>query len=153
MLKALLNKGGAGVSISRTETTEHLNPLLHQLIDLRRHYERLLQSGMSESATERLEALMKSTRNDVTRISETINSMGGLPYNGVDADNPDSPGRSSALSVSEIKDKEKRFLSSLEDQSDTKHQIRTQAVLKNVEKTSRSRMDFLKDHENQNTKV
>lgn len=143
MLNALLNKGGAGVSISRQETAERLDPLLRQLIGLRRYYEELIRRTSDPEIASKLEDLLRYARTDVAKLSETIHSAGAKAYTGVDLrdkpidfdDKEDDP--------SFVRNLEQKFLDAILAESKIKHHIRTFAILKNVENNSRNRLSYL----------
>lgn len=143
MLNALLNKGGAGISISRQETAERLDPLLRQLIGLRRHYEELIRRTPDPEVAEKLEDLLKYARTDVAKLSETIHSAGGQAYTGVDLrDEPLSAGETND-DTSHLRNLEKEFLDAIEGESRIKHHIRTGAILKNVKDNGSRRLSYL----------
>ena len=85
MLKdLLLQKGWAGKTISRAETVDRVNPVIHRLIALNQHYDAFLRSSQGEGLDAQLASLQKTARADVGKLAETVFSCGGTPYNGTD---------------------------------------------------------------------
>ncbi len=131
MLDLLLNKGGAGYSLGRFETAERLNTLIEQLTELAGLY------AHSDAAD--VQAQQSALRLDVARLKETVLSLGAIPYNGV-ARPPEALPRED---LDGLRRKESLFADALADQLKLDHQIRTKAVLVNVQRNAQARLETL----------
>jgi len=142
----LLGKGWAGTTITRTETVERVNPLIRQFMIMNRHYRVAIDGFSNPSVAERLEALQKTARADVGKLSETVLSCGGVAFNGTelgpeDVDLPD--GETDQLF--RLQDLEDAFQDAVtEELDDVEHQMRTRAILKVVRTNSEERLSALR---------
>ncbi|MGI9173794.1 MAG: hypothetical protein ACR2GR_00550 [Rhodothermales bacterium] len=149
MLNFLLNKGGAGVSMTRQDTIDRINPIIEAYVRLNHAYEDTLRRLPNREMVGQLEAFQKIARVDVGKLNETVFSAGGVAYNGTDVE----PG---SVTLEETENDED-LLSALEDQEaafqdqigpefDLKpgHHIRTQAVLSIIRSNSQSRLDYIR---------
>jgi len=143
--EALLGRGWAGKTISRAETVERLNPLIRQYMELNRSYRRAIQSLAESPVSEAFERLQKTARADVAKLSETIHSCGGTPYNGTDLDTEDVHlGTDPVELLSELKERETAFRDAVVHQrKNVEHQMRTRGVLEALRSNSEERLDFL----------
>ena len=142
--EALLNRGWAGQTLSRSDTVEHLNPLIQQHIELNHHYQAAVQACDDERVVGVLERLQKTARTDVGKLSETVLSCGGTPYNGTDLDPDDFTLRGRLLDLfEELRELETDFNSALADELDLEHQMRTRGVLEAVKSNSQDRLNAL----------
>ncbi len=132
-----LNKGGAGVSMSRRDTVERLNPLLRRAYELL-YLWRAAADASDRGAAERLEAMLKTQRADIGKLAETVLSCGGAPYNGAGLrdDAPEGAAR--------LQNAEEGFRALLKDELKQNHQIRTRAVLNVLADNSDARLDYLR---------
>lgn len=142
--EALLNRGWAGQTMSRSKTAEHLNPLIEQHIRLNHHYGAAIRHCDDERVVDVLERLQKTARTDVGKLSETVLSCGGTPYNGTDL-SPDDFSLKGSLSdlFAELHDLETDFNEALANELDLEHQMRTRGVLEAVKSNSQDRLDAL----------
>lgn len=142
--EALLNRGWAGQTLSRSETVEHLNPLIQQHIELNHHYEAAIRTCDDERVVDVLERLQKTARADVGKLSETVLSCGGTPYNGTDLEPDDFTVTGSLLDLFEdLHAMETEFSEALGDELDLEHQMRTRGVLEAVKSNSTDRLNAL----------
>lgn len=142
--EALLNRGWAGQTLSRSETVDHLNPLVEQHIRLNHHYGAAIRHCDDERVVDVLERLQKTARTDVGKLSETVLSCGGSPYNGTDL-SPDDFSLTGSLSdlFEELHDLETDFNEALANELDLEHQMRTRGILEAVKSNSQDRLNAL----------
>jgi hypothetical protein len=142
--EALLNRGWAGQTLSRSETVEHLNPLIEQQIRLNHHYGAAIRHCDDERVVDVLERLQKTARTDVGKLSETVLSCGGTAYNGTEL-SPDDLSLKGSLSdlFEELRDLETDFNEALAEELDLEHQMRTRGVLEAVKSNSQDRLNAL----------
>ncbi len=125
----LLNKGGAGKSMSRARTAAEASKLMTCHIELLQTYDALADATGSESDTaELVSALQKELRDDIPKLSEIILSSGRVP-----------PREASPLVGDDVEsllhaidDGERSLRRDLEDQILLKHHLRSIAVFKNL---------------------
>ncbi len=142
---ALLKKGWAGRTLSRTETVERLNPLIKQHMALNHAYNYVISACSEQAVTEALAAAQKVARVDVGKLMETVFSCGGVAYNGVDMEPEDfalSPDDTEMLFA--LRDQEIAFRDAIAEELTLEHQMRTRAVLTRLQTNSHQRFDFLK---------
>lgn len=144
--KAFLNRGWAGRTISRQATIERLNPLIKMHHELNHAYHYAINHVSSIEVAARLEALLKTGRADIGKLSESVLSAGGVPYSGVDLE-PEAVRLSDeeGLMLDQLKESEESFHQGLSDELSEEHQIRTQAILSVVRSNSAARLDYLRD--------
>jgi hypothetical protein len=142
--EALLNRGWAGKTMSRSETVERLNPLIEQHIRLNHHYGAAIRHCDDDRVVDVLERLQKTARADVGKLSETVFSCGGTAYNGTDL-SPDDFSLTGSLSdlFKELHDLETDFNEALAHELDLEHQMRTRGVLEAVKSNSQDRLNAL----------
>lgn len=142
--EALLNRGWAGKTLSRSETVDRLNPLIRQHIELNHHYGAAIRHCDDERVVDVLERLQKTARADVGKLSETILSSGGTPYNGTDLSPKDFTLEGSLSDLfEELHDLETAFNDALAEEIDLEHQMRTRGVLEAVKSNSQDRLNAL----------
>lgn len=142
--EALLNRGWAGKTMSRSETVERLNPLIEQHIRLNHHYGAAIRHCDDDRVVDVLERLQKTARADVGKLSETVFSCGGTAYNGTDL-SPEDFSLTGSLSelFEELHDLETDFNEALADELALEHQMRTRGVLEAVKSNSQDRLNAL----------
>lgn len=142
--EALLGRGWAGKTLSRTETVQQLNSLIQQHIELNRYYDDAIRSGDDSQVVGVLERLQKTARTDVGKLSETVLSCGGTPPNGTDIEPEDFTlqGELSDL-LRQLHELETDFNDHLAGELDLEHQMRTRGVLEAVKSNSSDRLDAL----------
>ena len=152
-LRPILNKGGAGRYISRADSVERLQPVAERHLDLMYAYEGVLGGMPAGPSRERLEGVMPLLRTEVSKMSETILSLGGVPPSGVrrtpgGAALPPAPlaDRPARERVEALLDAERDFGGALRDEADAvHHQERTRAILNHNAAASDARRDLLRD--------
>lgn len=142
--EALLNRGWAGQTLSRSETVERLNPLIQQHIELNHHYGAVIRDCGDERVVDVLERLQKTARTDVGKLSETVFSCGGTPPNGTELELDDFGFDGGPVRMlRRLKDLETDFNDALGTELDQEHQMRTRGVLEAVRSNSTDRLDAL----------
>lgn len=143
----LLNKGWAGTTMSRQETIERINPLIRRHIELNHAYVNAINRVSERDVAGELEALQKTARADVGKLSETVLSAGGVSYNGVDLEPGDfasSDDLDEGKMIHQLQDREGEFQQLVTDEMEENHQIRTRAILSIVQANSLARIDYLR---------
>ena len=145
-LRPLLNKGGAGRYISRAESVERLMPIAERHLDILRAYDRELAAMPDGPAKEQVEAMMPYLRTEVSKVSETILSLGGTPPSGAGRGPVGAPaGGTDRDRVQGFLDAEKDFGAALRQEVDeVHHQERTRAILEHNADASTARTDLLR---------
>jgi hypothetical protein len=146
MLNFLLNKGGAGVSISRSETVERLNPIIRRHIELNHYYDHAIGDAAGRDVSARLEEYQKTARADVGKLAESVYSAGGVAFTGTDLD-PDAyrlQGDPDEVLFG-LQEQEASLLEALADELKVRHHIRTLAILGNVRTNAQARLNYLKE--------
>jgi len=143
--EALLGRGWAGQTISRSETVERLNPLIRQHIELNHYYRSVIRTLAEPSVTDALERVQKTARADVGKLSETIHSCGGTPHNGTDLESEDFELEGDAAGkLSRLRDLEANFRDALvHEREDVEHQMRTRGILEALASNSKERLALL----------
>ncbi len=145
VLRPILNKGGAGYSISRAETIERLTPHVASGLELLRSYSAAVPALRDQEASERIEALLPYFRTELGKLYETIFSAGGTVPTGTEIDF-DAPASTEANPVRVLLDRERQFQRGLSEEIDSvHHQERTRAILKSVAAGSKGRLDLLRE--------
>jgi hypothetical protein len=125
----LLNKGGAGKSLTRSQTASDVSKLMTGQIELLGAYGALIAAvGNDSDLAKSLGALEKELRDEIPKLSEIILSSGGVPPR--KADQPTGDDVESFLRA--VNDGERSMRSDLEEQLKLKHHIRTIAVLNTI---------------------
>lgn len=140
----ILNKGGAGVSLSRPETIKRLEPITRALSRLNLYYQAASEKLSHEDVASAVRGLLRVGRMDVGKLSESVLSAGGAPYNATDLEPPNFvlEGSDSEM-LNALQEKENEFQQLVREESSVRHQIRTQAILMNVETNSQERLNYL----------
>jgi hypothetical protein len=130
IFRPLLNKGGAGRSLSRYDTAEALKPLLERHAALLVTYEAVLHRLSDRNAAAEIEKGMNRLRTELGKIRETILSNGGsLPTMAPAAE---LGGQSDHDVLRALDEAERAYLDALRETLDyPHHQIRTIAILEN----------------------
>jgi hypothetical protein len=145
MANILLNKGGAGFSISRGETIERLVPISRELSRLNLYYRAAAEKVGHEEISAALDRHLRRSHMDVGKVAETVLSAGGVPYNATDLEPQNFVVEGSDSEMLEsLLEKEQAYNQLLEEESRVDHQIRTQAILLNLRTDSQERMNYLR---------
>ncbi len=140
-----LNKGWAGKTMTRQETIERINPLLRRHAELNHAYAYAINHVSEREAAGKLEALQKTARADIGKLSETVLSAGGVSYNGVDLEPADfTLGEDEGRMIHRLKEQEEQFQQLVSDELTENHQIRTRAILAVVQANSLARIELLR---------
>lgn len=141
---AFLNKGWAGKTITRQETVERINPIIRRHSELNHAYNYAVNHVSARETASELEALQKTARADVGKLSETVLSAGAASYNGVELEAEDfSLTADEGEMIGQLKKQEEQFQQLVSDELKQNHQIRTRAILSIVQANSRTRLDYL----------
>lgn len=145
--EALLNRGWAGQTITRSETVERLNPLIHQFLRLNHNYQYVIRSHSEPAVTEAFERVQKTARADVGKLSETVLSCGGTPENGIDLTDDDVELDGDDLTmIHQLRELETAFNEAItEELDDVEHQMRTRGILEAIKSNSSERRELLSD--------
>ncbi len=145
LVRLIFNRGGFGPSMSRSETIEHINPIVEQHVRLNRSYNQVIDALSDNEVADRLRALQKTARADVGKLSETVLSAGGTAYNGTDLRGVTFDlGETDTDMLFALRDREQALHDAVTDDLDANHQMRTRAILEVVQGNSAERLDFLK---------
>ncbi len=149
-LDAILNKGGAGKSLSRPETAEYLVPLVDQHNQLIFAYERAIETLDDRSIAQLLNDLQPRNRSDIQKLDEMVYSNGGSAPNGTDLDPEDFElGNSDAQRLESLFDREQTFRDAVKTEHERRkprrHAFRTLGTLENVLNGSNGRLDTLEE--------
>jgi len=135
----LLNKGGAGKSLSRARTAAEMSTLLIRHIELLRTYDMLIQSLGEGDAADRLREQQKDNRADIARLSEIILSAGGVPpREGLLLGGNDQSGL-----IKSVNSAERELRRDIEEQLEQKHQLRTVAMMEGLLANTERRIGFV----------
>lgn len=146
MLNPVLNKGGWGLSLTRADSVETLQPILRAHYQLLNAYEFARQQA-GNGFPDRVESALRTFRTDIGKISETILSFGGAPYNGTDIE-PGATGDTEATPAQRIENleaAERDLNDGLEASMNVPQQIRTLATLKLLRNHSNDRLAILRE--------
>ena len=146
VLRPILNRGGAGFSISRQETADRLRPHVARGLDLLRIYSALLPRVEDREIAHRITPLMPFFRTELGKLYESIFSAGGTAPTGVDVDFEAGIDDAARDPVGILVLAEREFGRAVSDEIDAvHHQERTRAILKAVAAGSNGRMDVLRE--------
>lgn len=142
MTNFLLNRGGAGKSMTRHETAAAMSNLVSPLIAIMRTYQHLSDFIEDEGLSARMDAMQNRTRTDISKLSEIILSTGGVTPREADAvasgDDPDEI-------IRQLDTAERALRESIEESLKLKHHYRTIAVLETLVKNTEERIVFVRE--------
>lgn len=146
MTNIFLNKGGAGISISRQETIERLDSIIRRLSKLNLYHNAAISALGHEEIAAQLASFQRKARTDVGKLAETVLSCGGVPYNAteLEPENHVVEGSDSEI-LDSLREKEQALQDAVKAESKVRHQLRTQAILLNVETNGKERLNFIQD--------
>ena len=146
-LRPLLNKGGAGRYISREESVERLQPMIVRQLDLVYLYDAVVSRLADGPAKTRLESIMPNLRTELSKLYETIFSLGGKAPTGVEREARGAdPGPTDSDRLGVLVDAETAFEKALREEADAvHHQERTRAILLHNADASNSRLNLLRE--------
>jgi hypothetical protein len=145
LFRPLLNKGGAGRSLSREDTVEALNPLVDRHGRLLAAYDVAIRTLGDREAAQRIEATMNRSRTELAKLRETVLSNGGIPPTGIGLrDEWLDLGSNDSEILRNLRQREEDYRAALREALDyPHHQIRTIAILENNVTGSNERLDVL----------
>ena len=146
-LRPILNKGGAGRYISREESVERLQPIVVRQLDLVYLYDAVVARLAEGPAKERLTSIMPNLRTELSKLYETLFSLGGTAPTGVERDAlATDPGTTDEERLHALIEAEAAFDTVLrEEADDVHHQERTRAILIHNADASASRLGLLRE--------
>ncbi len=142
-LDTVLNKGGAGFSMSRADTITAVNPVLEQHARLNHAYEQAAARLAGRPIAQQLHAHQRVARMDVGKLSETVLSAGGTPYTGTDVEPGSEPLPEDDDVLRYLADRERNLLDAIEHELARGHMIRTTAILALIQTHSRERLTLV----------
>lgn len=138
ILRPILNKGGAGLYITREETVERLNPIVSAAHELCEAYNVVL-AGADAEVVDHIQPFMPKMRTLLGKLCETVFSAGGVAPNGVDVEAP------ADTSLFDVLEREREFHKVAKEEIDAvHHQERTRAILKAVVAGSEERLEAVR---------
>ena len=146
-LRPILNKGGAGRYISREESVERLQPIVERQLDLVYLYDAAVSRLADGPAKTRLTGIMPYLRTELSKLYETVFSLGGTAPTGVEREARGvDPGATDDERLGALVDAERAFSEALRHEADeVHHQERTRAILNHNADASASRLDVLRE--------
>jgi hypothetical protein len=147
VLRPILNKGGAGRYITREESVERLIPMAAEHLRLLAAYDAALDGLPASDERRAIEGLLPNLRTEVSKVYETLFSLGGTAPTGAHGSPvPEPVGVTPAERVQALIDAEGEFARTLTDESDAvHHQERTRAILNHNAAASGSRQAILRE--------
>lgn len=147
-LRPILNKGGAGRYISREESVERLQPVIIRQLDLVYLYDAVVSRLADGPAKARIESIMPNLRTELSKLYETVYSLGGTAPTGVERDARGAdPGDTDADRLGALMDAESAFGKALLEEADAvHHQERTRAIIRHNADASDSRLSLLREY-------
>ena len=143
----LLNKGGAGRSLSRHESAERLDAVLRRHLELNYAHADVIRRVDEVDVARQLEHFQKKARADVGKLRETMYSFGSVAYTGTDLEPDDFHLGDGDEMLFGLLDREQGLIDLVEGELALKgpgHQIRTKAILNHVLTNSQERLNYLK---------
>lgn len=136
-----LQKGWAGRTISRSETIEHINPIIRVMNDTMQWWGAAAETANGETANQ-ARAALKTLRMDIGKLAETVFSCGGVAYNGTELE-PSSyqfatDGWNAVLKA------EQAVSDILSPQQKVEHHMRTRAILAAVAANHEARLELIR---------
>ncbi|HLA63225.1 MAG TPA: hypothetical protein VK610_02280 [Rhodothermales bacterium] len=146
LLRPLLNRGGAGYTISRAETADRLRPLVARHLELLRSYSAALPRLRRLPGGESIAGLMPYLRTDLSKLYESVYSAGGTAPTGTETDFGAADAGSDHRVLDHLLNAEKATRAAAFDEIDAvHHQERTRAILKLLVNGSEARLDRLRE--------
>lgn len=146
MFRPILNRGGAGKSMSRPETVERFNPLVEQMIGLIMAYDDALGRLPDREAAAQINAFMNDARAQLGKLKETVLANGGVPPSGIDREPGQSDlGRTGDDALHALDKLERDFRDTLVRELDDRlhHTERARSICENLLEGSSARLDAL----------
>lgn len=138
----LLQKGWAGRTIDRAETIDRINPMIRTMNELMHLYIAAGENTKNADLKQGVEDSLRTLRMDIGKMCEIVFSCGGVAYSGTDLETEDfrlGEGLSDAIEA-----KEQVLRSALDEESNIEHQMRSRAILLNVDNNQKTRMNAVR---------
>jgi len=139
---AVLKKGWAGKTLSRSDTAHRFNAIIKEHVILKHYYANLPSYVNSKEIQYQLQAILKTLRLDIGKLKEVVFSCGETAFNGTSL-HPKSFGFVTTTPLMELRDIEEKFRALLDAERPIQHQIRSEAVLTRLRENSEMRLSFL----------
>lgn len=144
LIQSVMNRGGAGRSMTREESVEAILPLVRQHHNLLHAYDAAIRHLGDRDLAARLNDGMNRARTELAKLKETVFSLAGTPPNGTDLDPDVRIGRTDAEIIHALDDAERAYRDALTDTLGlAHHQLRTTAILENNVTGSEARLGVL----------
>ena len=140
--EVLLQKGWAGRTIDRAETIERINPMIRTMTELMHLYIAATESTTRPELRQAIEESLRTLRMDIGKMCEIVFSCGGVAYSGTELETDDfrlGDGLSAAIET-----KEQELREAIEVQAKAEHQMRSRAILLNVDNNQKTRMNAVR---------
>lgn len=137
-----LQKGWAGRTIDRAETIERINPMIRTMSELMHLYLAAGESNVKPELKQGIEDSLRTLRMDIGKMCEIVFSCGGVAYSGTDLETEDF--RLGNELSDAIASKEQQLRDALDEQGKIEHQMRSRAILLNVDNNQKTRMNAVR---------
>ena len=137
-----LQKGWAGRTIDRAETNDLINPMIQTMNELMPLYLAAGDTTSNAGVKEGIETSLRTLRMDIGKMCEIVFSCGGVANSGTDLETADfmlGDGLSDAIAA-----KEQELRDALDAQENIEHQMRSRAILLNVDTNQKARMNAVR---------
>lgn len=137
-----LQKGWAGRTIDRAATIDRINPMIRTLNELMQLYIAASEAESKPAMKQAIEDSLRTLRMDIGKMCEVVFSCGGVAYSGTDLETGQfrlGNGQSEAIAA-----KEQALRSALEAEARIEHQMRTRAILHNIDINQKTRMEAVR---------
>lgn len=137
-----LQKGWAGRTIDRAETIDLINPMIQTMNELMHLYIAAGETTSNAGVKEGIETSLRTLRMDIGKMCEIVFSCGGVANSGTDLETADfmlGDGLSDAVAA-----KEQELRDALDAQENIEHQMRSRAILLNVDTNQKARMNAVR---------
>lgn len=144
LIQSVMNRGGAGRSMTRAESVDALNPLIRRHHALLHAYDAAIRDLGDRDLAAQLNDGMNRARTELAKLKETVFSLAGDPPNGTDFDPDVHLGDTDAEIMYALDDAERAYRDALNDTLGMAHQqLRTTAILENNVTGSDARINVL----------
>ena len=144
LVKSVMNRGGAGRSMTRQESAESLMPLVRQHHNLLHAYGAAIRHLGDRDLAARLNDGMNRARTELSKLKESIFSLAATPPNGTDLDPDIRLGDTDEEIIYTLDEAERAYRDALHDTVGfAHHQLRTTAILENNLTGSEARIGVL----------
>ena len=144
LVKSVMNRGGAGRSMTRQESVDVLIPLVRQHQNLLHAYDAAIRHLGDRDLAAHLNEGMNRARTELAKLKETVFSLAGTPPNGTGLDPDLRLGNTDAEIIHALDDAERAYRDALNDTLGmAHHQLRTTAILENNITGSEARLGVL----------